>query len=326
MAMAMATTGAPVAPSLPFTTRPAQRLQREFAAVRVSFTWLGVRKTLTPDQKAQAAESFGAEGQYLSAGKKLIDTRHEAYKAVTAIRSKVTSYWRALTLPYPEPGMRLIRQDQIETLNDQLMEFKQQLGEAVNELDRRYGELQGAAQQRLGRLFNPRDYPATLQGLFAIDWDFPSVQPPDYLLQLNPALYEQERARMTARFEEAVTLAETAFADEFSKLVSHLTERLQDQPGQQPKVFRDSAVENLQGFFERFKTLNVRSNAQLDELVTTAQKAVRGVVPQALRDDQSLRQQIAGQLAAVGSTLDSLLVDRPRRTILRNAALRQGGT
>jgi hypothetical protein len=315
--------GSTVAPSLPLSSRPAQRLQREFAAVRVSFTWLGVRKTLTPDQKAQAAESFGAEGQFLSAGKKLIDTRHEAYKAVTAIRSKVTSYWRALTLPYPEPGMRLIRQDQIETLNDQLQEFKQQLGEAVSELDRRYGELQAAAQQRLGRLFNPRDYPTTLQGLFAIDWDFPSVQPPDYLLQLNPALYEQERARMTARFEEAVTLAETAFVDEFSKLVSHLTERLQDQPGQQPKVFRDSAVANLQGFFERFRTLNVRSNAQLDELVANAQKVVRGVQPQALRDNRTLRQQIAGQLAAVGSTLDGLLVDRPRRTILRATVARQ---
>ena len=31
------------------------------AAVRLSFTWLGVRKSLTTAQKAQAAESFGAE-------------------------------------------------------------------------------------------------------------------------------------------------------------------------------------------------------------------------------------------------------------------------
>jgi len=51
--------------------------------------------------------------------------------------------------------------------------------------------------------------------------------------------------------------------------------------------------------------------------VATAQRAVRGVKPQALRDDQALRQQIAGQLSAVASTLDGLLVNRPRRTILR---------
>jgi hypothetical protein len=74
--------------------------------------WLGVRKTLMPEQKNQAAESFDAEGSFISAGKKLLDTRHPAYKAVTAVRTKIIAYWRAVTLPYPEPGIRLIKQSQ----------------------------------------------------------------------------------------------------------------------------------------------------------------------------------------------------------------------
>ena len=81
------------------------------AAARLSFTWFGVRKSLTPAQKALAAESFGAEGEYLSAGKKLIDTKHPAFRAVTAIRGKVDAYWKGLRLPYPEPGVRLIKHD-----------------------------------------------------------------------------------------------------------------------------------------------------------------------------------------------------------------------
>src|SRR5262245_54285632 len=96
---------------------PAQRLQLEMTAVRVSLRWLGVRKTLTPEQKNQAAETFNAEGDFLSATKKLLDTRHAAYKEVTAVRGKIISYWRALTLPYPEPGIRLIKQNHIETFN-----------------------------------------------------------------------------------------------------------------------------------------------------------------------------------------------------------------
>src|SRR5438093_7591018 len=89
---------------------PAQWLRETTAAVRVSFTWMGVRKTLTPEQKNQAAESFGAEGEFLSARKKLLDTRHTAYKEVTAIRGKVVAHWRSLTLPFPEPVIRLIHQ------------------------------------------------------------------------------------------------------------------------------------------------------------------------------------------------------------------------
>ena len=41
---------------------PAERLRITTAAVRVSLRWFGIRKTLTPEQKSQAAESFGAEG------------------------------------------------------------------------------------------------------------------------------------------------------------------------------------------------------------------------------------------------------------------------
>ena len=63
-------------PTRPATsTTPAQRLRATMAAVRLSFTWLGTRKTLTPEQRALAAEPFDAEGQFLSAGKKLLDTR-----------------------------------------------------------------------------------------------------------------------------------------------------------------------------------------------------------------------------------------------------------
>ena len=62
----------------------AQRLRITMAAMRLSFTWFGTRKTLSPQQKAQAADTFGAEGDFLSAGKKLIDTKHPKFKAVTA--------------------------------------------------------------------------------------------------------------------------------------------------------------------------------------------------------------------------------------------------
>ena len=296
---------------------PAHRLRATMAAVRVSLSWPGMRKTLTPGQKARAAESFGAEGQYLSAGKKLLDTHHPAYRAVTAIRGRIVSYWRGITLPYPEPGIRLIRQDDIGIFNVHLTTLAAELAEAVEELDRQFGELKAAARLRLGSLYCAADYPDRLSGLFRLEWDYPSVEPPSYLRQLSPELYQQEAARVAARFDDAVRLAEEAFTAELAKLVSHLTERLAGQEDDKPKVFRDSAVENLRDFFDRFRALNVRSNEQLDALVEQAQAAVRGIEPRQLRDSQMLRQQVVMELAGVQATLDGLMVDRPRRNIIR---------
>src|SRR5271154_5187517 len=294
----------------PTTTNPSARLRATMAAVRFAFTWFGVRKSLTSEQKSQAADTFGAEGEFFSAGKKLLDTRHPAFKAVTAVRGRILSIWKGLSLPYPETGIRLLRQDDIGTFDVQMTTLKAELDEAVERLDQHYGELRSAARDRLGRLFNPADYPQSLRGLFATSWDFPSVEPPPYLQQLSPQLYRQECQRVQARFDEALQLAEQAFTDELAKLVSHLTERLSGQEDGKPKVFRDSAIENLTGFFERFRHLNVRSNEQLDGLVAQAQRTIRGVEPQQLRDSTGLRQQVATQLAAVEASLDGLMVDR----------------
>ena len=299
------------------STSPSQRLRTSFAAVRVAFTWLGTRKTLTTEQKAQAADTFGAEGQFLSAGKKLLDTKHPAFKAVTGVRSRILSLWKGMSLPYPEPGVRLIRQDQIDMFTEQLASLKEELNEAVWRLDEHYAELKSAARDRLGSLYDSADYPDSLEGLFQVAWDFPSVEPPDYLRQLNPEVYRQECERVASRFDEAIQLAESAFVEELQGLVSHLTERLSGQIDGKPKVFRDSAVENLTQFFERFRQLNVRSNEQLDDLVGQCQQAVSGVEPQTLRDNQVLRTSVASELSQVQSVLDDLLVDRPRRNILR---------
>ncbi|MFM7130763.1 MAG: hypothetical protein ACKO0V_15545, partial [bacterium] len=74
---------------------------------------------------------------------------------------------------------------------------------------------------------------------------------------------------------------------------------------------------NLNDFFERFRNLNIHSNEQLDELVQHARRVIQGVDPQQLRDQQWLRQHTSSQMSAIQARLDQLMVDRPRRNILR---------
>lgn len=296
---------------------PAQRLRATMAAVRVMFTWFGTKKSLTAEQKEQAAESFGAEGQFISAGKKLLDTSHEAYKAVTAVRGRVIKLWKSQSLPFPEPGIRLIRQDDVASFDVQMTTCRAELQESVERLDSHYADLVNAARQRLGSLFDPSDYPSSLLGLFGLAWEFPSVEPPPYLRELSPELFRQEQQRVISRFDEAVRLAEEAFATELSRLVNHLAERLSGDDDGRTKIFRDSAIENFQEFFTRFRTLNVRSSVELDTLVEPARRMLQGIDPQELRDSQSLRQSVGTDMARVQTNLDQLLVDRPRRNILR---------
>lgn len=296
---------------------PAETLRHSFSAMRVSFSWFGVRRSLSSDQCQQAAAQFGAEKTFISAGKKLIDTSHPAMRALSQLRREISDHWKDSSLPFPEPGIRLIRQSDIESLSSHMERYRRRLIDAVQDLEDNYAEIKQLARERLGRLYCEADYPASFIGLFDVAWEFPNVEPPDYLRRLQPELYEQECHRMRSRFEEAVQLAEQAFMDELAGLVSHLGERLSGADDGKPKIFRDSAIENLQEFFERFQRLNIHSSEELESLVGRAQGLLSGVQPQQLRDSSQLRQQVASQLSSVQSVLDDLMVDRPRRRILR---------
>ena len=299
------------------TTTAAQRVRTSFAACRLKFTWLGTTKSLSNAQKSQAAETFGAASESISAGKRLFDTKHESYKALTSLKSQITRFWKDNSLAYPESGIRLIRQNRIDEFNDTFDDFRSQLEAAVRRLDDHFHDLKDSARIRLGSLFDSTDYPSSLAGEFHVSWDFPNVEAPDYLRRLNPELYADQSRRVAERFDRAVEMAEQAFTEQLDGLVNHLAERLSGNDDGKPKIFRDSAVQNFREFFSRFRELSVSSNEQLDDLVQRCESLMDGVQPQQLRNNDSLRRSLATNLSTVQSSLDQLLVDRPRRNILR---------
>ncbi len=299
------------------TPNAANRLRTTMAAVKLAFTWLGVRKTLAPEQRTTAARAFHADRELLSASKLILDTKNPAYRAVAAVRSEASSYWRTVTLPFPEAGIRLLPQNSLGLFATTMQTYRERLQEAARELAGQYDQIKSEAERRLGTLFNQADYPSTLDGLFDLEVSYPTIEPPNYLVALSPDLFQQEQARVRERFENAVELAEQAFATELQRLTAHLAERLTGLHDGQPKVFRDSAVENLREFFERFRRLNIRSSPELDELVQQAQQTINGVEPQTLRDSNRLRQMVARDFEQIHASIGEMLVDRPRRNILR---------
>jgi len=294
----------------------ARELQQTMGAVRVSFSWLGTQRKLSDAQTKQAADTFEAATELVTASKKLIDTKHPAYKAVTAIKSQVSGYWRSMTLPYPQDGVRLIRQSDVAAFEEKMQEFRTALKAAAANLQLEYETIKANSREKLGSLYNADDYPASVENVFDIKWDYPAVEPPNYLMSFNPELYEQERHKIQQRFEDAVRLAEAAFAEQLRDLITHLIERLTDNPDGTRKVFRSSAIENFKEFAENFRRMNVRSNAQLDQLIDQAENLVSGVDVDDLKTNKDLRQTLTTQMSGVQEALDNLMTNAPRRRIL----------
>lgn len=296
-----------------------QELRAATVAVRLHHQKFGVRKSLTPKQREDAADVFHAEKDSLSASKKLLDTKHEAFRKVVGVRSAATEYWKTNTIVYPEPGVRLMKREKVAEFDTQLRMFQIELKQAVENLEAVYVDLRALAKAKLGDLYNLSDYPATLSDEFGLDWDYPSIEPPSYLKDVHPELYEQEQQRIAARFEEAIRLTEEAMTAELSELVGHLCDQLTGAGGDgKPKVIRESALNNVQEFFAKFSTVGIRSNVQLEELAKKARDLVNGVDTKDLRKDGSMRADIAAKMAEVRAKVDGMVVVRKRAIMLED--------
>lgn len=294
----------------------ANELRTTMGAVKLSFSWLGTQRKLSDTQTKQAADTFHAATDLVTASKRLIDTKNSTYRTLTALKSQASSYWRSMTLPYPQDGIRLIKQSDIAAFEDKMREFKEQLSAAAANLQLEYESIKEAAREKLGDLFNPADYPPTLEGVFDIKWEYPPVEPPNYLMTFNPELYQQEQSRIQQRFESAVMMAENAFAEQLQEMIAHLIERLTDEPDGTKKAFKASAIENFKEFYENFQHMNVRSNAQLEGLIRQANELVSGIDVKDLRKNNDLRQNLTQQMTGVKNALDSLITNAPRRRVM----------
>jgi hypothetical protein len=146
-------------PTTQLERNAAQRLRTTMAAAKLAFTWLGVRKTLAPEQRTTAARAFHADREILSASKLILDLKHPTYRAVAAVRSEASGYWRTVTLPFPEAGIRLLPQNSLGLFATTMQTYRERLQEAARELSSQYDTMKSEAERRLGTLFNASNNP-----------------------------------------------------------------------------------------------------------------------------------------------------------------------
>jgi hypothetical protein len=69
-----------------------------------------------------------------SATKLILDTKHTSFRNVARVRSEASGYWRTETLPFLEPGVRLLPQNKLAGFDARMSQLQQELLDAAREL------------------------------------------------------------------------------------------------------------------------------------------------------------------------------------------------
>jgi hypothetical protein len=180
-----------------------------------------------------------------------------------------------------------------------------------------YPALIVAAKKRLGPLFEPTDYPpaAAVKRLFGFEWQIVEIVTPSKKLRsVSQVIFEKERAKAEAVWSTAVGQINDALAEGMAEVVKHLGDRLGggDEP---PKRFRESTIRKVTDFLDAFAGRAVTGNAQLAKLVAQARDLLSGVDAKEIKKDADVRRRVAEGVAAIRTSLDGMLEDRPGRAI-----------
>lgn len=292
-----------------------QKLKTETTGCRLELTAISCRRAIGKTDLDRVAEMFEADRKSVSGSRSIIDKKHEYVAPIVGLQAMAKHLVNSHTIDYPEKGLRLVKVNTVPWLHDQVSKIREQMEQAIDQLAGHWEEVKADAQERLGSLYNPEDYPSTPLMSWGIAISFPAIEPDRRLLQLHPELYEAERQRIAAKFDAAVADAENAMAEEFTGMLTHLVDRLGNDDDGKPKTIRKSSLEKIQEFSARFKELSIGSNEQLEALVGQVEDIVSGVEPNRLRKTVGAREQLREALSSKLGDLDNIVIAKPSRVI-----------
>jgi hypothetical protein len=165
------------------------------------------------------------------------------------------------------------------------------------------------SQVKLGDLFNPDEYPTAdnLRGKFRFKINYiPLPAANDWRVEMEQDALETLKQHYEIFYN---TQLQSALKDVWTrthKALASMSERLDYRYETTRKIFRDSLVENVIEVVDLLGDFNITGDAQMTAMKDRLEDAMRGVTPDALREDAYLRQRTKQEVDAVLKTLPSL--------------------
>lgn len=225
-----------------------------------------------------------------------------------AANSRNTHY--AMTTPWSDLGMRAT------TTAMYINKYESAMSEAQTEffrlvktfLDAYDWEIQNA-QIKLGSLFNPDEYPTrdALASKFRFRYTaMPMPTAGDWRVDANNETAAYLKEKYEAYFNEQLTTAMGDIWKRAHDALSKMSERLDYANPESKKIFRDSLVDNVHDIIDLMTHCNIANDPTMVKAQHTLEMALRGVTPDALREDAYLRAQTKRQVDEVIKALPSL--------------------
>lgn len=166
---------------------------------------------------------------------RLLDPKIESVGKVNDVLAKINDVKmdRRFTLPFTQPGIRLVRMggadlDNLKRLEERLTALKHELSSAAEFMYYDMDNIRDHMRAKLKKLYDPKNYDFDPRLRYVVSWQFVDVEVPSYLRH-NAELLKKAENDLKAEMREAVLLAEQQLAENMFFVIDNLVERLENR-------------------------------------------------------------------------------------------------
>lgn len=206
------------------------------------------------------------------------------------------------TLPWADRGPRLLPTSlfldykaEATARHDYFMDKREQF-------IREYPQLQRVAQNYLGNLHNPDDYPSVdeVASKFGFRMVFsPVPEAGDFRVEVGASEMEDLRKQYDSAFDARVAEAMRAPWQQLHDMLGNMSAKLVEAEGDTKKRWHDSFITNAQEMCAMLTHLNITKDSKLEEARRDLERAIAGVEIADIKEDAGVREDVKTKLDSI---------------------------
>lgn len=221
--------------------------------------------------------------------------RKEALEPIAKIEGAARAYLYKMTHAWGDNGERLLPAALFLDFAQTMQQFRHEFDARVRDLEAEYPTLVQEARTRLGTLYDPKDYPASIKDKFS--FPPPAVTPVpsanDFRVNLNTDYVEAIKKDITERLQDRQRDTLKQCWGRVREVVQRMTERL----GNEKSPIYDSLIGNAHELISVLPALNLTNDPELNRVAAELQSIL--VPVDRLRQDKRLRADTAAKADAI---------------------------
>lgn len=206
------------------------------------------------------------------------------------------------TLPWADRGARLLPTSLFLDYKAEANKRKARFDHMVQHFLLEYPKLQAQAQQHLGALYDPNDYPSAeeVASKFGFRMVFtPLPEAGDFRLDVANEELDILKKQYDAALNERLQDAMQSQWDKLHDMLTRMSEKLVEPEGDDKRRWHDTFITNAHELCAMLGHLNVTKDPKLDEAKRKLEQAMHGVDIDDIKEDIDVRENVKSKLDAI---------------------------